>query len=117
MSEKHPKGLSHHTTSLNIDLQKNSIPGSNIQLLAESYDHAMYPRTTVLMRLSQFHTQKLHGAAADFDKKTEEEDVKQVWWSFHDAFGTMPTVTDGNGEKARWGDPTEEQISNAWVRG
>ena len=74
------------------------------------------PRTTVLISLSQFHTQKLHGAATDFEKKTEEEYVKQVWWSFHDAFGTMPIVTDGNGEKARWGDPTEAEISNAWVR-
>ena len=101
-------------SSLNIDLQKNSTPGSNIQLLAESYDHAMFPRTTVLMRLSQFHEDKLHDAAADFDTRTNGEYVKQVWWSFCDAFELMPNGKIG--EKKPWDNPPEKKISDAWVR-
>ena len=121
MGEQNAKDSGVNTTPIHAERHKNRDPNRNpqskVQLPAEDdRDNAMAdsPRTTVLMRLSQFHQDKLHNAAANFDTRTNGEYVKQVWWSFCDAFELMPNGKIG--EKKPWDNPPEKKISDAWVR-
>ncbi|RPD68710.1 hypothetical protein L226DRAFT_495343 [Lentinus tigrinus ALCF2SS1-7] len=73
------------------------------------------PKTTVLMRLSQFHEEKLHNAAKGFSKDEKHghgrDYAERVWWEFNNAFGTLPKEAK---KKNPWPNPTEKVISDAW---
>ena len=47
-------------------------------------------KTTVLMRLGQFHTDELHNMAHDFDDTHDAQYAEKVWWALHGAVGTIP---------------------------
>ena len=71
-------------------------------------------KTTVLMRLSQFHTDELHNMAHDFDDTHDAQYAEKVWWALHGAVGTIPDQPE---LKKAWKAVSEKALSNAWVRG
>ncbi|RPD68724.1 hypothetical protein L226DRAFT_576200 [Lentinus tigrinus ALCF2SS1-7] len=108
------------TSPINVDRHKTRDPSRNPDTdirppAPEKRNNAMKdcPKTTVLMRLSQFHEEKLHNAAKGFskDKKHGRDYAERVWWEFNNAFGTLPKEAK---KKNPWPNPTEKVISDAW---
>lgn len=121
MDEQDAEGPDVSATPINVDRHKthdpNRNPDTHIKLpAAKQRDNAMKdaPKTTVLMCLTQFHADKLHKAAADFDEvQGGDAYAHAVWFDFQKAFGLLPDKTLN---KKAWDNPPEQKVSDVWVR-